>query len=61
MINAKVVWTNRSTHEVRVREQGDRPGHEWGDPIGALFERQPDLPFRTGADLQEITPRGGSC
>jgi hypothetical protein len=28
MINAKnaVVWTNRSTHEVRVREQGDRPG-----------------------------------
>ncbi|MFH1342124.1 MAG: hypothetical protein ABIL01_13130 [Pseudomonadota bacterium] len=43
MINAKdaVVWTNSSTHEVRVAAKGEhRPdtrGGAWGDPIGASY------------------------
>ncbi|MGV7219471.1 hypothetical protein [Bradyrhizobium sp. UFLA05-112] len=43
MINGKdlVVWTNHSTHEVRVTAQGERGpdtrSGAWGDPIGASY------------------------
>jgi hypothetical protein len=43
MINAKdaVVWTNSSTHDVRVAAKGehrpDTSGGAWGDPIGASY------------------------
>lgn len=43
MIDAKdlVVWTNHSTHEVRVTAQFERGpdtrGGVWGDPIGASY------------------------